>query len=281
LTLRIPTSALAAALALVAVPACDTVVDPFDRDVDRRFAVHGYLDAAADTQFVRVQALRRAADGGDDTLAGVVVRSDGGPATAWQGETGTDSEGEPLHVFTAVFRPVPGERYEFVLERDGVQGARAVTVVPPVPGVVAAPGEGTSPTLTKDITLTDLDALDAGMVVWYEVVNPKTGLPERKEMAYSLPGPSAGADRTFTIFLSQDSAEILRRLGLGPDYRGVELLRTGAHLEILSAEWDSAAPDPGLEDGHGFFASVGRYDVTWLLPVAEVAAMGMVDRQPR
>ncbi|MBO6576737.1 MAG: hypothetical protein JJ896_13995 [Rhodothermales bacterium] len=41
----------------LAVAACDTAIDPFDRD-GLQFSIQGYLDAQADTQYVRVTPLR-------------------------------------------------------------------------------------------------------------------------------------------------------------------------------------------------------------------------------
>lgn len=267
---------LIAAIALVGLAACETGIDPFDTDVDRRYAVHGFLDSGADSQYVRLQALRRASDPLDAVPEGVSVHLVGaGPE--WGPVTGADPDGIPVYGFMGVFRPEPGRRYDLVVERDGVQGALGSTVVPPVPGVIAALAEGGAVSLTKNITLTGLGPLRGDLAIWYEVYDPFADMYARIEIDYNLPW--TGDERTFTVFLTLDRAEILRRLGHSQSYRDVELLATGAHVELRSEEWGSSDLDPGMLDGHGFFGSVGRYDVHWVLPEVEVRTMGLVDAQ--
>jgi len=257
---------------------CETSVDVFDTDVDRQFAVHGYLDTAADTQFVRVQALRRASAGENDPLDGVAVRVVQSGAV-WERLEYQDTEGDTVYAFRAAFHPEPGARHDLVVERNGVQGAFGTTVVPPLPTVSTEEGVGNTTYFTKDVTFAGLGFLRARVVIWYDVIDPDTERPVTIGIPYAMPGPAAGDEREITLRLTQDRAEILRQLGLTITYPSVKLLGTGAIVEVESVEWGSSDPDPGMLDGNGFFASLGRYRLGWTLTGQEVLSMGLVNAQ--
>jgi hypothetical protein len=65
------TLAFAAALAC-SLWGCDTEVDVLAEERDPAFALSGFLDAGADTQFVRIERLRPVQDVPDRTLSGTV-----------------------------------------------------------------------------------------------------------------------------------------------------------------------------------------------------------------
>jgi len=270
---------LAALVLLVGLGACETAIEPFEQDQDRRYALHGLLDSAADTQYVRVQVLRDALNGPEATLgADVVMHSHGDEERVWEYVQGRDELGAPTHLFRSAFRPRPGVRYALVLEQSGQSAASAAVTQPPLPDVEVQPAVGElSP--TKRVIFRGVDPQLNAVSFWYVVDDPVTGKAVRIDRPYPLPGTWENEGWAFTIFLAIDRSDILRVLGLDPDDRSVRLLAAGAHVEIRSPEWTSREPDPGIVTGHGFFASVGRYDIPWILPGDEVRRMGFVDAQ--
>ena len=61
--------------ALLGVLGCENVISPLTDDADKVYAIHGILDMAVDTQFVRVSALRSAILAEQPELVNVVVQS--------------------------------------------------------------------------------------------------------------------------------------------------------------------------------------------------------------
>ncbi len=130
-----PQRALPAAVAGIAVAlllvGCDPTVEPI-RETDQIFSVYAALDPAADTQFVRVEALR------DDTPIGAPDSID---ATVTLRDVRTDQTltlrdsltevgpGIPTHVFWTDASLRPGATYRLRVERsDGARSAATVTL---------------------------------------------------------------------------------------------------------------------------------------------------------
>ncbi|RMF65573.1 MAG: DUF4249 family protein [Bacteroidetes bacterium] len=116
--------------------ACDTAVSPLRDDPDAFFALHGYLDTGADTQYVRVQALRSTVAPETTAFLDATVHSldeATGATRAWHDSLVTLEDGRPGHLFFAPFRPEPGRTYRLVVTRsDGARTeARITTPAPP------------------------------------------------------------------------------------------------------------------------------------------------------
>ncbi len=62
---------------LYLLASCDTSIDPF-QDSDLHFSIWGYLDAGADSQFVRISPLRRSISLGDQDIDATVMLEDMG-----------------------------------------------------------------------------------------------------------------------------------------------------------------------------------------------------------
>jgi hypothetical protein len=71
---------LSIATPLYLLASCDTSIDPF-QESDLHFSISGYLDAGADTQFVRISPLRRSVSLGDQDIDATVMLEEMGSGT--------------------------------------------------------------------------------------------------------------------------------------------------------------------------------------------------------
>lgn len=133
---------------LLAGSGCDTSVTLFDDEEAGPYSVFGILDAAADTQFVRIEPLRDSTfAGGTDALKARVFAEniETGEILPWQDSVFALAAAGGVAVrnawTTAAF--APGAAYRFVVERreEGAQTTAEVTLPErfPVPEVVGSP----------------------------------------------------------------------------------------------------------------------------------------------
>jgi hypothetical protein len=122
---------LAVALAVLAA-GCDTSVDPI-RGSDRVYSIYGILDAAADTQFVRVEALRDGTPiGAPDTLdARVTLREmNTDREISLRDSFATVGPGIPTYLFWTAASLSPGATYRLTVERSSGGTSSATTTLP-------------------------------------------------------------------------------------------------------------------------------------------------------
>jgi hypothetical protein len=127
---------VAAALIAIAVAAlatgCDPSVDAV-RGSERTYSVYGLLDPAADTQFVRVEALRDGTPiGAPDTLdARVTLRQmNGDRAISLRDSFATVGPGIPTYLFWTAAPLSPGATYRLTVERSDGATSSATTTLP-------------------------------------------------------------------------------------------------------------------------------------------------------
>lgn len=112
---------------------CDTTFDPFEALDDAHFTIYGYLDAAADTQYVFVTPLRRQAGPAEAPLAAVVTLEHlrTGIATVWRDTLVAGPDGQRQHLFWSDAPLQPGETYRFVVAGAGGAASQATVTLPP------------------------------------------------------------------------------------------------------------------------------------------------------
>ncbi len=107
---------------------CTEAFDPFQEN-ERHFSIYGYLNAAADTQFVAITALRKfvAPDAGPLDAAVTLEDLETGETTRWRDSLFRFSNGGEGHVFWSKEAVQPGGRYLFTVTRS--DGAASSTTV--------------------------------------------------------------------------------------------------------------------------------------------------------
>jgi hypothetical protein len=285
---------LAAALVLLALfgAACEDAVNPF-LDDDRHFTIYGYLDTDRDTQYVRVEPLRRTVDMPEPgPLQGVTVTMTEvltGREILWRDSLLQFTNGTFGHVFKAVFRPRHGHRYRLVVRRDDGAETSAETRVPPRRTV----GLGTAATTfgfsgyEMPATFDGVSRRPLSVEVWYRM-ELNQGEPFRD---YPIPygfdrhGVRTGGSWRVRVELSRDADTLRKRFGI-PSTRALPpLYGVGVRISERDSSWappgDVFDPitliEPGtftnVVGGFGFFGAIGRQKVEWVLPDAVTKAI--------
>ncbi|GIV60080.1 DUF4249 family protein [Rhodocaloribacter litoris] len=282
--MRCPRLIVPFALALaVLAAACENEIAPLRDDPSTFFAVHGFLDTGADTQFVRVDALR------------ATVRPDPGPAldadvasthlqtgltTPWRDSLVALVDGGLAHLFHARFRPVPGGTYRLAVTRSDGARTEARVTVPPVPDVLAETIETGTGSLTQQVTLLDVSCPVENVRLTYRLASARTGAVQPLTIEYGDAGHPHDQGWQLQILLSRDRDLLLRRFQRIDD-ADTTILFLGLQMDfsLPSPEWANPDESPNITGGYGFFGAVGRYAVAWPLEAATVEALGFIDRQ--
>jgi len=272
------------ALALVvSLAACDNTVSPLNDDPERFFAVHGFLDMAADTQFVRVEALRSTIlNQSLPTLDATVTSNEeaSGTTSTWRDSLITLNDGTRGHLFFGLFRPVAGATYHLDVRRDDGKTTRATTRIPPVPALRPDAPQGSAGFLFQPVTLARIDQPVQDAEVRYRVTSLLTGTTNTLSFSYGSPGKTNTEGWGIDIFLARDGRNILRKFRFdNPADTTLALRDVSLTFGLPSDEWQTPDTSPNIENGVGFFGSVGRYAVAWHLDSTVVETLGFEDRQ--
>ncbi len=241
------------------VVACDTTVEPFlQRFAPPVHVVDGFIDARADTQFVRIQKLRQTRTAPEAVLDEFVVttRIDGGQEVVWQDAIVTLDDGSTGHQFSAPFAPGPGARIELSVS-DADATTMLVTDVPSSPRL-SQRSPTLNPVVVQPVQLVGLAARPPELTVTYEVEEPETSASHTFSFAYATPGRMALSAWEFDVFLTSDRNRIGLQLGRPQTDTLLVLNRVSVDFELLSTEWDeidNEARPPG------FFGSIGTYSL--------------------
>ncbi|MGI9175750.1 MAG: hypothetical protein ACR2GR_10580 [Rhodothermales bacterium] len=276
---------LPALLALFA--ACSSELEPFTESTDAPFALYGYLDASADTQFVRVSALRQTAGIGDDPLHAEVMLTNlgSGEQVVWRDSLLRLDDGTKARLFYAPLRVDVGAAYRLDVRRttDGA-ATRATTEVPPRPGFQPGPPEERLGTVQQTVYWLGLTRRPSGTRLRYRVGETGDTAVQTVDLPY-LPAGALGQVFTdegvrdgwgFPVALSADRREVLRHLERPPDDSTLVLYDITMRIERLSAAWQDQENPANIENGFGFFGAVAAYEAAWQPDSMAVRAAGYV-----
>lgn len=265
-------------LVLALLPAaCDNSFDPVSEDQTDFFGVFGYLDTAADTQFVRVSPLRATLAVPVESLHARVttVQAATGATMAWQDSLVQLDDGSPGLLFFTQIPVMPGETYQLSIEGEDDEVTRAVTQIPEPIRLAPEPVEPDfTRALIQRLALVDQSALPEAFRVRYEVMPPEATEPIPFVFPVFSSGTATAEGVEVIVHLEADRAEILHRLQRAPDDSTVVLYRLGMEFEQLSPEWQSPETPVNIENGFGFFGAIAHTFVTWQLDPADVARLG-------
>lgn len=258
-----------------ALAACDNSFEPINADPTDFFAVFGYLDTAADTQFVRVSPLREALEpSGERPVRVSTLRLGTGAEVAWRDSLVRLDDGQTGLLFYAQLPVGPGDSYQ--LDVEGAEGevTRAVTQVPLRVRLDTGPVmTDFNDRLAQRVTLLGQQRVPRRLNIRYRVTPP--GATDTVTVTLPLfvfSGSASGIE--VRVPLETDRAEVLRRLHLLPLDSTVVLHSLGLEIEQLSDEWETPEAAVNIENGFGFFGSVAHYVLTWTLEAADVRALG-------
>lgn len=272
------TAKLACVLVILAgLQACDNSVEPFAEGNGHSFAVFGFLDTAADTQFVRVSHIGSVGtdpEEVDDPPVAISTHLGTGETVAWQDSVITLEDGSLGLVFFASFEVQPATTYRLDVANDGAAPTRAFTTLPGTNGI--------SSSVPRRDRFNDLEQT----LFWSNLARARDAL-----VHYHVQALPSGADTTIAVTYI-DSGEVtsngwLIDVSLDRDYRIVRrlvetatgdtalvLLDLSMSIEALSEEWLVTGDATNIENGTGFFGSIARFRESWSLDSTIVQSIG-------
>ncbi len=249
---------------------CDEAdFDPFEPS-NRYFSVYGYLDAAADTQFVRVTPLRDSLLAGPGPLDAAVTleRLDTGAKTVWRDSLVRLAGGRLGHVFWSAERVVPGPTYRLAVTRsDGAASVADVVVPDTIREVILSSGGGPGvPPTSQSITVSGAEHL-ADLRLHLQLSGPSVGVT----LAY-LPRASRTPDGLYIVGADvyADTQQALNGGdGVCPGLQSARVFvaaTTPGWPDFAGLDLETAAlPDvnTNVEHGLGFVGGVAIKEVAW------------------
>lgn len=281
----------------------DTVIDPFESQ-NRHFTIYGFLDVTADFHKVRVIPVKRTPENirsstdPDAMIDAEVVTTDlaTGYRVIWRHKLSPLTDGTFAHIFTASFRIEEGHPYRIDVTRSDSARSSAVTVVPSlstsVEPMVDEPVVFQSDVFQRVHLRGVPKAVDISVL--YNVSDGGVTLPNGAwiEIPYGSSGTTDSEGQwTFDIDLARDATTVLRSVP-GEVPPSISLEKMGVRARWIDEQWTTFTgpvnfdriSQPGIlsnvENGDGFFGSVGTYTRFWTIDDPEILTMlGFVVRQ--
>ena len=256
---------LIASLAALLGAGCDNSVDPFVESDELSVAVVGYLDMGADTQFVRVDAVRPdGSDGPVETAAVTSFRLGGGVPTVWADSAVTLTDGSAGVLYFAAFVPKPGAAYQLEIRTDGAAPLHAYTRVPSRPDVTIFDADATGDEVSQRVLWTGIFEPDEVVVVYRLRVGPGA-VPAEVRIRYDRRSfSSPGNELEVLIPFNRDLVRIREELAAPFGDESIALDHLEMQVRVLSEDWSDGAPD-NIDHGEGFFASIGEFSASWTI----------------
>lgn len=258
-------------VAAVILTGCDNTIDPYTSSAGEQYAVYGYLDSEADTQFVRVVPVIDATGFDYQESLGVQVelldlRS--GELIRLQDSSVALGIDRRAYIYYTAQKPSAGSEYRldvFSPQRD------TTSVFTKMPGVDQVDMQNPEPNITgqliQRVAWTAVSSV-RDVRVHYQVRT--TSDVEVVSRSYS--SPTQARPYVTIIELDRDSRFVFDELFPNrDDSTGVALLGVSISAELRSPEWASAD-----EHGTTFFGSVGRVEKTWILPDSVITRLGYI-----
>ena len=266
----------------LSLSACENAIEPLAEDSDSYVFINGFLDTAADSQFVRLNGLRPSILGAPRDLEGVRVTTfdlTSQTEVVWKDSTIVLDSGEDATIYVGLFGAEENHIYDFVVERPGFESATARTAIPVTPVIYAEEPTGNAILLTQSIFLNHLFTEPHTLQVKYDVFVPERGRLESFFLPYAGDAKSYSNGKTFDVFLYRDQEVINFSLGRTDTDPPLGLRRIAVQVDVESEEWFNRTDPTNLHFAHGFFGSVGRFDLGWALSSDTVQKMEFVDEQ--
>lgn len=273
---------------------CEAEFDPFETGI-LTASMYGYLDTAADTQFVRVMPMRQQLQRNGEPFDGQVSITDidSGQRYDMQDSLVTLSDGSKATVYWAAFKPKPLEQYRLVAQHNDGRIAKAEVELPVplhkdsiyvLPAIVIHK-------LVVPIYLLSYDRPPFDLRFTYEVSESPRGPRDKITIRYlgELTGKKVSRPDAWHVEadLAYDAQTVRKEWAQRHGRPPSTLYMHGIKLQAatVSDGWipPSGVFDPitmimpgahtNVEGGEGFFGAVSRYELTWV--VIDHALLGM------
>lgn len=276
---------LGLAILFLGLISCESEFEAFEPG-PTSFGVYGYLDTAADTQFVRVIPIRRTLERDGQGFEGTVTITNLDTGEAYVAQDSVMLSDSTLALaYWAAMKPKPTQRYRLdVVPSDGAELTAQTRVPELMPGdsIYIFPARLENK-LFYPVYLLSLDKPPFDLRFVYEVSETPTGPHDRFQIRY--PGDLTGrkVDRPdawyLEVDLSRDSKDV-RQAWIDAHGRPPATLYLHGITILAATVSDEWIPPGGIfdletlimpgtygniEGGEGFFGAVARYELSWVL----------------
>ena len=286
---------LGSLLTALLLTACDdTFIDPFDNDA-RYYTVYGFIDAQERQQQIRIVPVTRTPeritdpDGANGELDAKVTTTDlvSGEVTTWTHSLEPLADGTYAHIYRARFLVRPGRTYRLVIERSDGKQTVAETTVP----LFSRDNLITLDTLqfSPDSSTIDVNVIIDDIVSPWEIdsfylftnqsvnegtLNGRFFVPQGRRGDRTSDGWRMTLDLTQDVAVAAAEIDSFRQAGVYSNTPQI-IEAMGIQVRMLDNAWDPpegifdpevlAQPDvlSNVENGYGFFGSVGWYRQEW------------------
>ena len=242
--------------------------------------LNGYLDTAADTQFVRLNTLRQQAL--LDTTADISVRSvheETGAIVHWQDSLVQLDDGALGRLFYGLFTPGTGATYTITAEAPDIRTTEVTTTLPQMPVLnprrtdsICANGDTTA---IQIIEWEQLDRRPRQAELTYTVRIPETGSLRMITLDYDMYrspvvpclAPEVPGAGVYGIFLEDNLQFILNSLDRRFDQPRPILEGLRMRISVLSNDW-------GVGEAPSSFGSVVDASASWVPPCEAISRAG-------
>jgi len=214
---------------------CDNTVDPFG-DTSANYGLFGYLDADADTQFVRVEIRRESQTRIESEIPSMISREiSSGMEQVWQDSLVTLSSGEEGLLFWSAFRPEESESYQLAGTWEQRLIVSETTAIPDRVTVRYVTSYGNGVLFVKD-----LDYFNRFLFF--------------DENAWSV-----------ITRIERDLDDIRIEGGFG-DNEQIRFREASVIIRLRSKEWlNGGSTNSNVENGFGFVGSVITFESPWTI----------------
>lgn len=256
-------------LALLALVACEAPLDPIAPS-DLAFSMSGYLDASADTHYVRVEPFGETRDIPPGPIdAEVVLVLPGGDVAPMTQEVRAFETG-PAHLFWTTADVEPGQTYEVVARAASGDEARATVAVPDVVDLQIS--------LTDGITSCPTAVFVGGAEFVVDIQSSYRLPGDDREYSFTKAesfAPSGPGVVRAAIFYGEDAAEMETSLLPHPSVVSEVFVAVGTDDWIAPADLtlEEALARSGLgriEGGVGFVGGVVTYRIPFVPGVGRI-----------
>lgn len=268
------------------VAGCDNSIEPFTEST-RYYAIFGFLDADADTQYVRIEPTRSNPALGPvvfDVASVETMDLTSGDVLAWSDSLLDLVDGGTGLLYFGKFRPIQGRSYRIEVRRSDGASTTAVTTVPDAPALsVRRPDRSFVGTLEQGLLFAGVTRAPEHIVVNYAVTFGTLSTPLEVKLPYNVVGVPEGSGWRVVVRLTRDKSTVLGRLDLTTN-DPVALHTLSIDLRLLSDDWPIDEPgvmETNVTNGFGFFGSAATHRATWVLDSLYVRELGLIDAQDK
>jgi hypothetical protein len=267
------------------VVGCSNTVEPFS-PTTRHYAIYGFLDANADTQYVRIEATRPNPEQEDQTREDLPTVSLTNVTTNevvfWQDSTVVLEDGSEALLFWVAYQPEAGQTYRFEVKRSDGAVSSATTRVPDFDQLeVKLPSRTSIGTYEQAVIFDNVSRRPEKITLNYEIAYEPEDDPFPITLDYNVFGVPVQDGWQINVRLTRDRERINSRLSIPPS-RVLLLHDVSMSIRLLSSDWplvESRERVVNVENGFGFFGAAATHQIGWQLDSLVVTELGFEDVQ--